>query len=85
MKVAKLKRIPRGAWTAVALVVLTVVSTVGCRVSGASVELLPMDRWGFNGPRTLSFMAFGPQGDTTTQPIASITTVGCLQIWTPAN
>ena len=84
MNRSRLSRIPRGAWTAVALIVITAVSTVGCRVSGASVELLPMERWGFNGPRTLSLIAMGPEG-ATTQPIASITTVGCLQIWTPAQ
>ena len=84
MKRSRLSRIPRGAWTAAALFVITVVSTVSCRVAGASVELLPMDRWGFDGPRTLSLIALGPDG-ATTQPIASITTVGCLQIWTPVN
>ena len=73
---------PRGGWTAVAVLLIMAVSTVGCHVSGASVELLPMDRWDFQGPRTLSLIEMGPEG-ATTQPIASITTVGCLQIWTP--
>ena len=53
-----------------------------CRVSGTSVELLPVNRWDFNGPRTLSMIALGPEGGTA-MPIARITTVGCLRFWTP--
>jgi hypothetical protein len=55
-----------------------------CRVTGASIEVIPIGRWGFGGPRTLSLVTFGPYGSKAV-PIARVTTVGCVEIWTPVQ